>query len=648
MLSPRRLIIAGFVVFATAAPLSPVDADDGGDHASELVARARAMELFRSEQWIRLGHWKQSNVWFVGAFLGWNSQADGPGLFLATNGKSSPEDELVATLRGFTRPASEGDEHPICRFPARYRWLNSQLHFDPARLPAPRCVKYDEYLANVAPRSAIVIFSSYFMSKAASAFGHTFLRIEKEAPFAGTDRRQLLDTGIDYSATVTTRNAALYALMGMIGGFRGTFRKLPYYYKVREYNDFDTRDIWEYRLALTDTQLALLVDHLWEMGSTYFDYFYFTENCSYHILSAIEVARPDIDLLVHIKTPVIPADTIRALFEVPGLVKDVSFRPSLMTQFRHRVKTMSEPQLDAVEKLASDGNAEVPDTWSARERIAVFDAAADLVDIKHSKTLLSDQGGEASRIKLQLLGRRARIAEPSADVSVDVPWHEQPHVGHGSRRVGVGGGFMDGEYVAMQFRMTLHDLADPVSGYPELSQIEFLPFEARYQVDDQALRFENASLIRIVHLNAWGRFNQRLSWKVDVGGVRIHDEGCDGCFMGRLLIGGGVARSYANDRLVFYATLDNHLLSGPGLDGIKGAPIRLGFGPAVGVRVRFSDQLISVLNGDWIWLPVQEPRAMWSTTGTLRWGVTRNIAIDISARTVQRTVDGRFSALVYY
>ncbi|MCG8419587.1 MAG: DUF4105 domain-containing protein [Proteobacteria bacterium] len=641
-------------LLAVAVVASPVRAE--GDHdgySRELIARAHAMGLAESSQWLRLGHWKASGwsrLWFIGALSGWQSEADGGDFFLARNGKSSPSAELNATLRAFTRPTPAGDEHAICRFPARFRWLHRQLRFDRDRLAAPRCGKFEAYLKSVKPKSAIVVFSSYFLSKAASAFGHTFLRIEKDEPHAGTERRQLLDTGIDYSATVTTSNALIYGIMGMIGGFRGTFRKLPYYYKVREYNDFDTRDIWEYRLDLSDEQLFMLVAHLWELGSTYFDYFYFTENCSYHILGAIEAARPDIELLSGVKSPVIPADTIKALFSVPGLVVDVAYRPSLMTQFRHRVEGMSDVQLDTVEKLVEAPDSQFPDSMTTRQRIQVLDAAADLVDIKYSKTLLVDLGSEPSRLKLRLLERRARIGQPSADVSVAIPWHKQPHVGHGSRRIGIGAGTMRGadEYLSLQLRVTLHDLADPAPGYPELSQIEFLPFELRYFPDRQRLRFERASLVRIVHLNSQGRFNRRISWKVDVGGTRIYDRGCDGCFVGVALVGGGIAKSLSGDRVALFTTLDTYFMAGPDLNGIEDAPIRLGIGPAAGVRVRFTERLLTVVAGDWIWLPAQTPLAMWSASGTLRWAISRNFALDVSARTIRRTYDGRLAAMFYY
>src|SRR5205085_2119317 len=90
----------------------------------------------------------------------------------------------------------------------------------------------------------------------------------------------LLDYGVDYSATADTSNPVLYAFKGIFGFFPGTFHIFPYYYKVREYNDYESRDLWEYDLSLTPQQVTMLVAHLYELGATYFDYYYIDENCS--------------------------------------------------------------------------------------------------------------------------------------------------------------------------------------------------------------------------------------------------------------------------------------------------------------------------------------------------------------------------------
>src|SRR5262249_6367531 len=299
--------------------------DERRAYADELVARARAARLAQSRQWLRLGHW--SAMWTGGL----ESDAEGDNFFLASNGKVDPVAELDATIRGFFSDLAPYDEnakenravqHPICQFPARFLYLVAALSIDRARLRIPDCPRYREFATSLNASSVTLVFSSYYLNNPASAFGHTFLRLNKKnEDGVPEDRRQLLDFGIDYSAAVDTTFAPVYAVKGIFGLFPGVFGKVPFYYKVREYNDYESRDLWEYNLALTPDQVDMLVAHVWELGSTFFRYYYLTANCSYPIAGLIDVAVPELDLLDRLHTPVLPSDTVKLIAAVPGLVR---------------------------------------------------------------------------------------------------------------------------------------------------------------------------------------------------------------------------------------------------------------------------------------------------------------------------------------
>ncbi len=134
-------------------------------------------------------------------------------------------------------------------------------------------------------------------------FGHTLLRVDSRR--TGPSRK-LLNYGANYAAKPDTENAVLYALKGLVGLFEGHFTIFPYYTKVQEYNNWESRDLWEYELNFTEDQLDYLLLHLWELGGTFFEYYYFQENCSYHILSLLEVANPDLHLKDEFFFSVIP------------------------------------------------------------------------------------------------------------------------------------------------------------------------------------------------------------------------------------------------------------------------------------------------------------------------------------------------------
>ncbi len=626
------------------APATPTI--DRGAYVESLVRRARARGLARAPIWLRLGHWR-SSFWHSGH----RSEVDGASLFLSPRGARDPAAELDATLRGFFAPApADPDRHAVCRFPARLQWLHAQLGLDLARIQVRDCPGFRRYLDLLRPRAITLVFSSYYLARAASAFGHTFMRVQKQDQLATEERRQLLDMGIDYGATVNTDNAVVYALRGLIGSFRGHFKRLPYYYKVREYNDYESRDLWEYELDLRPDQVMMVTSHIWELGHTWFDYYYLSENCSYHILGALEVADPRIHLIDHISNPVIPSETVKALYRNPGLVRRVTYRPSLETQFKARVRGLSRVLLGAVERLAADPEARL-DGLDDQKRIAALDAAANLVNMRFADEIVFQPGSDGSRRKQRLLERRAAIHLPSAELEVAPPWRKAPHLSHGSRRFGFGlGSSSDRDvYGRLSFRLALHDMADPPDGYPDLIAFEFLPLALRFPSSgDAPVTLEEFYLLRIRHLNEWTRFNRRPSWNIRAGVRRLTEDECSGCMMGEVAGGGGWGKTFFDGRISFLATVDTMAAWGPRVGGVGDSGFRLGVGPTASLRTVLARRMVLLLAGDWFWLPEQERDAIWSASATLRTGITASSAIDLEVMTRPGEPSAHLSWLLYF
>jgi hypothetical protein len=628
------------------APVVDPPATSPGDpsYAEELVVRARALRLDADVQWLRLGHY------YKGSSGDWRSEPDGPLFWLAPDGPTNPSAELEATIRAIwsPEPADMRDQHPFCRFPARMMWLDEHLGLDTSRMPVRDCPRWREFHDRLRAESIALIFSSYYLSSPASAFGHTFLRIHK----AGVRREnELLDTGIDYSATVDTGNALAYAIKGLMGMFAGTFHSVPYFYKVREYNDYDSRDLWEYELDLSPRAVQMVVAHLWEEGSTYFAYYYLSENCSYHILRVIEASDPKLDLMSHVKYPVLPVDTVRALFADPGLVREVRYRPSLRSQFRWRTGRMTGDQQAAVAAVADDPTAPLPASLSDRQRADVLDAATDLVDMRYSTELIKGGDPRPAQIKLALLERRAAIPLASDDGPVPTPFDKMPHAGHATSRAGLGVGYspeVDGFYELHQ-RLALHDLADSADGYPETSLIEFLPFKLRFYPKARSLELEDASIVRVLSLAPWDRFSHGLSWTVRAGGTRLRDAGCDGCFVGLGQVAMGASFALARDRVVLFGMADGEVTYWPALHGIGDSPARLGVGPLGGMRLRFDPHLEWVTTAGWQYLPLAKvTQQTYAIDTALRWEIAPNVALGIEGRKQPTMMDGVFAAYLYY
>jgi hypothetical protein len=494
--------------------------------------------------------------------------------------------------------------------------------------------------------SVSLVFSSYYLNNPASMFGHTFLRFGKRNPSVSQDQRELLDYSVDYSANADTGNPLLYAFKGLAGLFPGTFHLRPYYFKVREYNDYESRDLWEYDLDLSPPQVSLLAAHVFELGSTWFDYYYIDENCSYHVLAALEVAGPELHLLDRIKTPVVPADTVKALFANPGLVKAVRYRPSATTQFRARTAGMTPDQLARVQVLSADPEAPVP-----AEGIRILDAAADLIDVRYAKELPFEPEGKGAKIKQRVLERRAAILQPSPELSIAPPLERRPDAGHGSMRWDFASGWSSarGAMLSLGYRLGLHDLDDPPAGYPELAQIEFLPLSLRAYPRDGAIELESAELVDVVSLHAVSAFDQSLSWKVRAGARRLRDGGCDGCLAGAFELGSGFTLAMAEERFALFALGDLAVQASPSLRGLARAPaLRAGVGPSGGARLRVSDRAVWIASAQWLYFPAALVRSGWSISSTLRWEARPGLCVGVDWRRQIGATEAAVQLLFYY
>jgi hypothetical protein len=202
--------------------------------------------------------------------------------------------------------------------------------------------------------------------------------------------------------------------------------------------------------------------------------------------------------------------------------------------------------------------------------------------------------------------------------------------------------------VNIDFRIALHDLADPTPGYPELAQIEFFPMRLRVDTRDQRVHLDDFALVRVISLSPQDRFDRKISWKVSAGATTIRDGACDQCLAGQLALGGGAAFAFFDEALTVFGMADTQVLFSPPLDGIQGIPLRAGVGPSGGVRLRLHPRLVTLVTGHWLWLPAQRVRQTWRADAILRWAYLKNAAASLEARAFPEAMDLQAMAMFYF
>lgn len=550
---------------------------------SSFAAETKPELLAETPKWHRLLHYKKT-------LLGnYKSEADGKDFFLHPEGKTEPLKELQKSIELFGAKSKPVNGDAACKFPARLKWLNQALGM-PWQVDLSGCTTYLDFFQKLAARRASIVFSSYYLGNPNSAFGHTFLRLSR---FNDKKETEMLDYGINYSAIATATNPFTYAVKGLFGGYNGKFAAIPYYYKVREYSDAEFRDIWSYELKLDINQVLEMVDHIWELGHTYFDYYYFDENCSYHLLSVLEVVMPDEELTKDFKFYTIPADTIRYLNE-KGLIETGTRRESTYSRLLRRSEGLTnESQLLAKEIAKDPKKAEkLSMTTDVKKNADILDVAMEAFDYYNAEKILSDDV-KTKELKTPLLVSRAKNPTITDDASPVDLLHDSPALSHGPTMLGVSKGYEhnQGSETKLHFRTSLHDLLDYPRGSLKSAQIEtartIVNFkQTAYKTTEARVQeFWIFNLKNYPEQNLWA---SPMSWELELGMRQIGFADCFDCPAS--VIAGSVGNTiHLNSGKILLALLLNGEFN---LQDYYTHGYRVGLGPKLVTRFIFSDMWV--------------------------------------------------------
>lgn len=625
--------IAVFFVFpAWSDSLSPLD--NG-------LLQARQERWSEDRQWRLLLHYRSTT------FGPEKSQADGAKFFLSPEGASRADLELEALIQEFFKPqkmikSQDGKftESAICVFPARFLYLSKKLN-RPA--PTADCNRYQRFQEILSAQSVTYVFSSYYLNNPASGFGHTFLRMNKAASARTGERYQLSDYGIGYAAVMVSDNPLVYSALGVMGLMPGAFDVNPYYFKVREYNDFESRDLWEYDLSLTPEEVQMVVAHLWELSDVPFNYYYFSENCSYRIMAVLEVARPTLHLVDHLKAQVMPADTVRLVADAPGLLKDVQYRPSNRVIFLSRFESLNEPLQKRVRAFSRDEDLKkLTANLSQKEKQEILDAAIDYVDYHYAAQIFKKEA--KYEFKKEILSARAEVGGVSPELKISAPQNEAPHIAHGSRRLGLGYRNSQNEDISLlSMKLSLHDLLDPKAGYPPNAQITMGEGVLSYNSTQRELELDRLTLFEVISLAPWDDFAQSNSWRLRVSSDRLLDPDCENLCRQTELTGGlGHTRSWLGVDATIW--LRGGLIHS---SDFIGENYNLVAGPALQLRYHWKS-LSFLAEGYYRYGTKDETRERRIIQGGVQWTAKENLGVRVSSDMLNEVQKTDVNLFYYY
>ena len=158
----------------------------------------------------------------------------------------------------------------------------------------------------------------------------------------------------------------------------------------------------------------MMLASLWEVDLQPINYYFFSTNCSYVLLSLLKVGRPDLPLTDPFPIYAIPVDTVRSVIDNTGLLRGATFRPSQRTQIGERWRLLDDHARSIALGLA-DGDIEADDSavraLSPPKRAAALELAQAYLQYRLDTANI--ERDEMAPRSLALLRARSRIADAS-------------------------------------------------------------------------------------------------------------------------------------------------------------------------------------------------------------------------------------------
>lgn len=497
-------------------------------------------QLAQSKSWLRLGVWRELSRG------GFESEQAGAHFFLSPHGKTDPEAELKATIHHLSHPSILTDgQSSACVYPARKLFLERHGFW----FPTASCSTWESFLRQRRPRSITLVYASAYANNPVSMAGHLFLKLDSvlhRSPDSG-----FLDQSVGFLAQADpTDNPVIYTLRGLWGGYSGRYQLEPYSQTYEIYVNGDRRDLWEFRLALTEEQGELLLAYLWELYSvSAFDYYFLGENCAYRVLALLDIAFPETDLVGGLSFPVLPISGVRVVRDALGPFESVSFKPSLDRVTKHAIERLSDREHLELDALLDKNESELPPVSAP-----VLDAAISVLNQR--KYLTKNQLSPVDRQKFRaILVQRSKM--PYTPVVPQTDLSERPDLAHLPRRLGLGlKGSSDAGFLRLSFKPGLHDFLAKETGYDPLASINYLDTALLLKLNgsDSAARISLEKLViaEVISLMDFTFRRPDLSWRMS---FLLEQPEAMGKLVGRAEGGIGIATQRLAPGLVLYSLL---------------------------------------------------------------------------------------------
>ena len=332
-----------------------------------------------------------------------------------------PYAELMATIEQMN------NEGVVCKYPARYLWLNH--HLPELNVDLKNCSK----LPDANQEISLILVSSY-LKNPASSFGHVLVKTNTSIDNinnTNSDVRELssedlLNNSYNFGARIPeNENGAMYALKGLFGFYDAGFSETEFFKQDAVYSKNEQRDMWEYVLNLDTFETQLLNYHLYEAKFARFDYYFIKQNCGYRSGEILELIS-DIRTTERVGPWYAPDYVFDQLLEhdngADSLVSSVRYLPSEQTQLREKFVQLSKPIQAIINSVIRTESTAPLATLNADDRAV----ALDFLILHRTYKITQDNTLKQRAFKSELLSQRFALPASNGLAQLTVPNKPSP------------------------------------------------------------------------------------------------------------------------------------------------------------------------------------------------------------------------------
>ncbi len=433
--------------------------------------------------------------------------------FILSGDNFSLENELVKTIQSFFDVPNTSFKHPICRFPARFFWIKSELGLSDDIFPDVRCDEFEEYLNRAPAQKIYLVFVSENVAQPSSMMGHVFLKL------SGDDyNSNHVDHAISFYTIIDSVNIPLLIAKSTIIGMKGVFSLLPYSEQVQRYLEVEDRNVWEYELALSEKNKLLMYYHIWELKDLQMRYLFTGYNCATVIYNILSLSSEDF-LRNTKRLWITPKDVIKEAYR-NNLIIGTKLIPSNKWNIRMLSEALDNDSVSYIynlfKKKTFDRLELSDDNTRKLYQIALIRSYAAYL---HREAKLDRN--ELNTITSEI----TRVTEENSKTTyyIDLSQYKSPIKTFGETQLGIGYKMEKGHNsMKLYFLPASNTLSDDNREYFNENLLKL--GELSLLLTDKAVRLESFQLYAMKSLIPWNEFVKGLSGEFKLGLEEHYDS----------------------------------------------------------------------------------------------------------------------------